>query len=105
MWSWEAIGLIGGMSWGSTASYYKLVNQGNKHRLGGLHSTNISTPFLHIENATAQQLHQDNITKVGLSGTRFTMKQDFYKNRLINNFNIDVIVPDSDQQTIIHDVI
>lgn len=35
------IGLIGGMSWESTATYYRLLNEGAKHRLGGLHSARL----------------------------------------------------------------
>jgi aspartate racemase len=34
----KTIGLLGGMSWESTAHYYRLVNEGVKARLGGLHS-------------------------------------------------------------------
>jgi aspartate racemase len=34
----KTIGLIGGMSWESTAVYYRLINEGVKARLGGLHS-------------------------------------------------------------------
>jgi aspartate racemase len=34
----KTIGLLGGMSWESTASYYKALNEGVKHSLGGLHS-------------------------------------------------------------------
>ena len=34
----RAVGLIGGMSWESTAVYYRLLNQGVAQRLGGLHS-------------------------------------------------------------------
>src|SRR4051794_2058285 len=34
----KRIGLIGGMSWESTALYYQLLNQGAAERLGGLHS-------------------------------------------------------------------
>jgi len=37
----KTIGLIGGMSWESTLSYYKLLNEGVKERLGGLHSAKI----------------------------------------------------------------
>jgi len=37
----KTIGLIGGMSWESTLSYYKLLNEGVKSRLGGLHSAQI----------------------------------------------------------------
>ncbi|MDP3845705.1 MAG: amino acid racemase [Pseudomonas sp.] len=32
------LGVLGGMSWESTASYYRLLNQGVRERLGGLHS-------------------------------------------------------------------
>jgi aspartate racemase len=37
----KAIGLLGGMSWESTAEYYRLINEGVKSRLGGLHSARI----------------------------------------------------------------
>lgn len=38
----KTIGLLGGMSWESTALYYRLINQGIKARLGGLHSARIA---------------------------------------------------------------
>lgn len=38
----KTIGLLGGMSWESTAHYYQLINEGVKHRLGGLHSAKIA---------------------------------------------------------------
>ncbi|GAL26483.1 aspartate racemase [Vibrio variabilis] len=34
----KTIGLLGGMSWESTLSYYKSINEGVKQALGGLHS-------------------------------------------------------------------
>src|SRR5690606_16919291 len=37
----KTIGLIGGMSWESTVSYYRLVNEAVKQRLGGLHSARL----------------------------------------------------------------
>ena len=37
----KTIGLLGGMSWESTASYYNAINEGIKVRLGGLHSAKI----------------------------------------------------------------
>ena len=48
----KTIGLLGGMSWESTASYYKEINQGVKTTLGGLHSAKIclySVDFDEIE--------------------------------------------------------
>lgn len=48
----KTIGLIGGMSWHSTALYYQLINEGVQQKLGGLHSARIvmvSVEFAHIE--------------------------------------------------------
>ena len=48
----KTAGLIGGMSWESTQTYYRLINQGVKQRLGGLHSARLvlySVDFAEIE--------------------------------------------------------
>ena len=37
----KTLGIIGGMSWESTQSYYRLINQGIKEKLGGLHSAEL----------------------------------------------------------------
>lgn len=48
----KTIGLIGGMSWESTALYYRLINEMTARRLGGLHSAKIllySVDFEEVE--------------------------------------------------------
>jgi aspartate racemase len=48
----KTIGLLGGMSWESTADYYRLINKGMQQALGGLHSAEIilySVDFAPIE--------------------------------------------------------
>ncbi len=35
----KTIGLIGGMSWESTITYYKIINEVTKEKLGGFHSS------------------------------------------------------------------
>ncbi len=48
----KTIGLLGGMSWESTIPYYRLINEGIKARLGGLHSASLllhSVDFHDIE--------------------------------------------------------
>ncbi len=48
----KTVGLIGGMSWESTATYYRLINQGIRNRCGGLHSAKMllySVDFAEIE--------------------------------------------------------
>ena len=37
----RTLGIIGGMSWESTESYYRLINKGVKNKLGGLHSADL----------------------------------------------------------------
>ncbi|QKJ22940.1 aspartate/glutamate racemase family protein [Poseidonibacter lekithochrous] len=160
----KTIGLLGGMSWESTALYYKQINEEIKKRLGSLHSakvviysvdfdeieklqhsgdwdktaeilseaskniqnanadfllicTNtmhkvapiiqekIDIPIVHIADATAKVLQNDGISKVGLLGTAFTMEEDFYKNRITDNFGIDVITPNKEDIKIIHKII
>jgi aspartate racemase len=46
------VGLLGGMSWESTATYYRLINEGVRDRVGGLHSAPLllwSADFAEIE--------------------------------------------------------
>ena len=159
----KTIGLIGGMSWESTVTYYKVINECIKERLGGLHSATIllysvdfaeiercqaagewdksaeilagaaksleaggadfivictntmhkvlpqierevHVPFLHIADATADELIRNNIKKAALLGTKYTMTQDFYKSRLIER-GIDVVVPNEREVETVNRVI
>jgi aspartate racemase len=159
----KTIGLLGGMSWESTQSYYRAINQAVREQLGGLHSAKIvlysvdfaeietlqvqgdwdkagellaaaasaveragadflvictntmhkvapaiaagiSLPILHIADATADELIAQGVTKVGLLGTRFTMEQAFYKDRLVAR-GIAVVVPDQDDRNHVNRVI
>lgn len=160
----KTIGLLGGMSWESSAEYYRLVNEHVKARLGGLHSarcvlysvdfadierlqqqgqwdtaadvlaqaadqleqagaeflvlcTNtmhrvaatiqerIAIPLLHIVDPTAEAITRANMRTVGLLGTRFTMEHDFYKGRLVDRYQLNVLIPDQPDRDMIHRVI
>ena len=160
----KKIGMLGGMSWESTAQYYELINRELNRRLGCLHSARIvlnsvdfhdiellqkaaewgeladilsedalnlelagadfivictntmhkvepdiaaavTIPVLHIADATGQVLKTDNIRRVGLLGTAFTMEQDFYKSHLATKFGIDVVIPNAEDRSLIHNVI
>lgn len=159
----KTIGLIGGMSWESTVTYYKIINETVKERLGGFHSgkillysvdfaeieecqakgeweksaeilseaaenlekagadfivicTNtmhkvagkiqesIKIPVIHIADATAHKLKQDGILKTALLGTKYTMTQDFYKEKLREN-GIEVLIPEEKDIEIVNHVI
>jgi len=64
----------------------------------------ISTEFLHIGDATASAVRAAGVERVALLGTRYTMEQDFYRDRL-EGHGLDVVVPDADDRTTVHDVI
>ncbi|WP_050922726.1 aspartate/glutamate racemase family protein, partial [Vibrio harveyi] len=68
------------------------------HKVASEVESSVSIPLVHIADATGSKLVADDIKKVGLLGTRFTMGESFYKQRIINKFGIDVIVPDIDAQ-------
>ncbi|MBD8452150.1 aspartate/glutamate racemase family protein [Serratia rubidaea] len=62
-------------------------------------------PLIHIADATAQQVLQQNIRRVGLLGTRFTMEQDFYRGRLQDKFDIEVVTPVAADRDSVHRII
>ena len=51
----KTIGLIGGMSWESTATYYRLINEAVRRRRGGLHSAEIAMRSLDFVNVVELQ--------------------------------------------------
>ena len=55
----KALGLIGGMTWHSTADYYRLINQGVWERLGGSHSAEILMRSVDFDPVERQQLEGD----------------------------------------------
>jgi aspartate racemase len=61
-------------------------------------------PFLHIADPTVQALKAAGHARVGLLGTRFTMEQAFYRERLASQ-GLQVIVPDADDRETVHRVI
>jgi len=75
------------------------------HKLADQIIANVNIPFLHIADATAEKIIAAGMKKIGLLGTRFTMEHDFYKGRLVNNFGLDVLVPNEADRNIVHRVI
>lgn len=159
----KTIGLIGGMSWESTLTYYQIINECVKERLGGLHSAKIvlysvdfaeieacqshgdwdrsaeilgaaakaleragadfiiictntmhkvapqiqsmtAVPILHIADATAEALEKDHVATAALLGTKYTMTQSFYRDRLTSR-GISVVVPDPEDIETVNSVI
>ncbi len=160
----KTIGLLGGMTCESSVEYYRLINEGVRSRLGGIHSaqslmfsvdfgeiqpemeierwdlvlarlvegslhlqrggadflvicTNtmhkmadqigsiIEIPILNIIDVTAEAIKARGFKTIGLLGTRFTMTQDFYRNRLLENHGIETLIPSEEEVALIHRVI
>ncbi|MGA9855306.1 MAG: aspartate/glutamate racemase family protein [Gammaproteobacteria bacterium] len=160
----RTLGLIGGMSWESTAHYYSRINQLVAQQLGGLHSAQlllysiefdtlqkmqhaddwqgaahllvdaaqrlesagaeglvicantmhkvapeieaaIGLPLIHIADATADAIKQKGLQTLGLLGTRFTMEQDFYRQRLEQRYGLRIIIPNEGERQILHHII
>jgi aspartate racemase len=75
------------------------------HKVAPAIEAAVRIPLLHIADATAAAIKQAGIASVGLLGTRFTMEQDFYKDRLMRGHGIRVRVPDADGRSLVHRVI
>lgn len=60
---------------------HKLVPEVERH---------IKIPILHIADVTAQTIKKQKLRKVGLLGTRFTMEEGFYKDRLVQKHGLEV---------------
>ena len=65
----------------------------------------VQIPLLHIGDATAEAVKRQDINKVGLLGTKFTMEDDFYRARLVEKHGLEVIIPREDERQTIHRVI
>ncbi|TXE81629.1 amino acid racemase [Campylobacter peloridis] len=159
----KTIGLIGGMSYESTLSYYEIINKICNEKLGKLHSAkiilssvdfeeieecqrkndwqkaslvlthhalllekcgvdfilictntmhkcydmivkNTKTPILHITKAMLLELQSQNIDKVLLLGTKYTMVENFYKQLLLDS-KIEVFIPKDDDILKVNDII
>jgi len=74
------------------------------HRVADAIEAAIEVPFLHLADATAAAVSEAGIRDVALLGTRYTMEQRFYRDRLERQ-GLHVIVPAEPDRTLVHDVI
>jgi aspartate racemase len=74
------------------------------HKVADVVEAASGLPVLHIADATANEIRARGLQRVGLLGTRFTMEQDFYRQRLVGH-GLEVLVPDADDRGIVHRVI
>ncbi len=160
----KTIGLIGGMSWESTAEYYRLMNQevrkrlwplrsaqllihsvdfgpiaqaqhegrwndagamladsarrlhaagadaivlctNTVHKLAGTIAAATPLPFLHIADPVGQAARGQGLRKLGLLATAFTMEQAFLKDKLVQDYGLEIATPDGPTRAEVHRVI
>ena len=75
------------------------------HKVSAQIEAAVDIPLLHIADATADELAAAGHTKVGLLGTRFTMEQAFYRDRLRDRHGLDVRVPMPEDRDTVHRII
>jgi aspartate racemase len=61
----------------------------------------IDRPLIHIAEETAKEISNFNLKRVGLLGTRFTMEQSFFIEKLTRS-GIKAIVPEPEERTFVH---
>ena len=64
----------------------------------------IKIPIIHIADATAKEIRSKGLNKVALLGTKPTMEQDFYKNKLLE-YGIETIIPNDEDREYINETI
>ncbi|MFW5979681.1 MAG: aspartate/glutamate racemase family protein [Halanaerobium sp.] len=82
-----------------------LICANTMHQMAPAVQSQLKIPLLHIADAAAEKIEAENLKKVGLLGTKYTMEGDFYKDRIENNYQIEVIIPEAEQRDYIHQAI
>ncbi len=75
------------------------------HKVADVVAERTGLSLLHIVDVAGSAITEHGLHRVGLLGTRFVMRQDFYRERLQKYFDIDVVVPDEDEQATVHNII
>lgn len=75
------------------------------HKVAPIIQAQIKVPLLHIADAAGKVIKGQGLKKVGLLGTRYTMEEDFYRQRLLDDFGLDVIIPEPEDRNYVHRVI
>lgn len=104
---WEkSVDILGKAAQGLEAAGadYILICTNTMHKVAPQIASMIHIPIIHIADATGLELEKGDIHKVGLLGTKYTMIQDFYKQKLIDR-GMEVVIPDDEDIDAINDII
>jgi aspartate racemase len=82
-----------------------LLGTNTMHKVAVEIEQSIHIPFLHIADPTGAAIAAKGLQSIGLLATRFTMEEDFYKQRLADRFQLQVLTPESAEREMVHRVI
>jgi aspartate racemase len=105
---WEEIGArIGGIAktLESGGADGILLGTNTVHKVASWIESATTVPFIHIADATGAEISRKGLKKVGLLGTRYTMEEGFYRNRLTEKFGLSVLIPPDEKRAVVNDVI
>jgi aspartate racemase len=74
------------------------------HKVAGAIESAVNIPFLHIADATAEEILRCGARRVGLLATRFTMEEDFYRERMAAH-GIELVIPSEADRSTVHRII
>ena len=89
----------------SAGANFLLLCTNTMHKVADAIEAASALPLLHIADPTAAAIQAAGLQRVGLLGTRFTMEQPFYRQRLEDRHGIQVLVPDEPDRAEVHRVI
>ena len=105
---WEKLGMVmadAACKLETAGAELMVICTNTMHRVAGSVERNTGVPLIHIADVVGEEMKRRNIVRAGLLGTKFTMIQDFYRERLKNMYDIDVITPKDEDMDFVHGVI
>ena len=94
-----------GMALKQAGADFLVICTNTMHAVADLVAERTGLSLLHIVDVAGSAIKECGLHRVGVLGTIFVMKQDFYRGRLRKYFGIDVVVPPEDEQAIVHNII
>ena len=105
---WDAAGALlahAARSLEAAGADFLVLATNTMHKVAGDITAAVSIPLLHIADPTADAIKAGGFATIGLLGTRFTMEQAFYRDRLETRHGLRVLVPDAADRDLVHRVI
>lgn len=105
---WESAGAVlagAARSLKAAGADFLVLCTNTMHKVASSIEAAVTIPLLHIADPTAAEIQRAGYSTVGLLGTRFTMEQAFYRERMSERHGLHVIVPNEEDRDTIHRII